>query len=472
MASIAYPFEGPLPAVPGVTGPPLQRLPMSSTRLPRVAIVGRPNVGKSTLFNRVVGRRQAIVSRESGMTRDRQRAPAEWGGRAFELVDTGGVEWGSEDEILAAIQNQAFRAADEAELVLLVVDARQGLVAIESQLAAEIRKRDVPAFLVVNKCDGHEDPEVLAADFHALGIERLFPVSAEHGEGVGDLLDAIIAALPEVAAEVADDLLPEGTIRVAVVGRPNVGKSSLVNCLLGEPRVIVSSVSGTTRDPIDTLLEREGQSYLLVDTAGIRRSARQEGFAEWVSVNIARRRMNQADVALLVVDAAEGLSRQDVAIAAEAEAAGCGLVVVVNKWDLIEATSEPLDGFVRQLRARMGRMAWARFSFGSALECSGVEELLAEVRAAAAARSRRVPTAELNQWFEWLRERGLQTPPGAPRIKYMTQAAVDPPTFIVFLGGRGDLPDGYVRYIENLLRDSFDLVGSPLRVRTRRGRRD
>lgn len=440
---------------------------MDATRLPRVAIVGRPNVGKSTLFNRIVGRRQAIVGREAGMTRDRQSARTEWTGSAFELVDTGGVEWDSQDQILRAIQEQALVAADEADLVLMVVDAREGVVAIEAHLAAEIRRRDVPAFLVVNKCDGHEEPHALVAEFHRLGIEPLFPITAEQGIGVGDLLDAIVGALPAVAAERADDPLPEGTIRVAVVGRPNVGKSSLVNCLIGAQRMIVSDVSGTTRDPIDTLIQRGGRHYLLVDTAGIRRSARQDGFAEWVSVNIARRRILQADVALLVVDAAEGLTRQDVAIASEAEKAGCALVVVVNKWDLVDYEGGPVKPFIAELQKRMGRMAWARFAFVSALEGTGMDRLTEEIQFVRANRGRRIPTAELNRLFDWLQTRGTQAPPGSPRIKYLTQAEVDPPTFVAFLSGRGQLPDNYRRYLENLIRDSFEFEGTPLRVRTR-----
>lgn len=443
---------------------------MTSPRLPRVAIVGRPNVGKSTLFNRIIGRRQAIVGRQSGMTRDRHRATGEWNGRAFELVDTGGVEWDSDDQILRAIQSQAFVAADEADLVLFVVDARQGMAAIEAELASEIRRRDVPAFLLVNKCDGQADSDLLTAEFHELGIEPLFPVSAEQGDGMGDMLDALVQTLPEVPAEAADDPLPEGTIRIAVVGRPNVGKSSLVNCLVGETRMIVSPVSGTTRDPIDSLVEHQGAPYLLVDTAGIRRTARQEGFAEWVSVNISRQRIKQADVAVLVVDATVGLSRQDMAVAAEAERAGCGLVVAVNKWDLIESPGGPLEPFIAELRERMGRMAWSRFAFISALEATGLDSMMAEVRLAAENRSRRIPTGELNRFFEWMDKRGAQVPPGAPRIKYLTQAAVDPPTFVVFLSGRGSLPDSYRRYLENLLRDAFDFAGTPIVIRTRRRR--
>ncbi|HJO03138.1 MAG TPA: ribosome biogenesis GTPase Der, partial [Acidobacteriota bacterium] len=303
---------------------------MAEDRLPEVVIVGRPNVGKSTLFNRILGRRQAIVGAEVGLTRDRHCAPAEWGGRHFLLNDTGGVEWESADELLRKIQDHALYAVEDAELVLFVVDVREGMVPIEARIAMELRRRGIPMLLVVNKCDTDKIAEARAAEFHELGVQPVFAIAAEHGDGVADLLDAIIARLPGSAAEPEE--LPEGAVRVAVVGRPNVGKSSLVNAMLGQERVVVSEVSGTTRDAIDTLMFRDEQPYLLIDTAGIRRGGRREGFAEMVSVTIARRRMQRADVALLVVDATVGLTRQDVTIAAEAGESGCGVVVVVNKW--------------------------------------------------------------------------------------------------------------------------------------------
>lgn len=449
---------------------------MAERRLPHVAIVGRPNVGKSTLFNRIVGGREAIVGRQSGMTRDRHRAEAEWRGRRFLLVDTGGVEWGSADELLAAIQKQAFRAVEEADIVLFVVDGRAGIVSVESRLATEIRKRGMDAFLVVNKCDAPESAEMQASEFYELGLSPVYPTSAEHGTGVADLLDGIIDALPgapeaeDAERESGDRGQGSGT-RVAVVGRPNVGKSSLVNALLGAQRVIVSARAGTTRDAIDTHLEQDGRAYVVIDTAGIRREAKQEGFADWVAVIQARRRMQRADVALLVIDATAGLGRQDLSIGREAAEAGCGLVVVVNKWDLVDHEGAPTLAWLEELRARMGRLSFAAFAFVSARTGAGIEGLLPLVEQVEANRVRRVPTGELNAMFEQVMERGMEPPPGAPRPKYLTQVRVAPPTFVVFVGGKGGLPDTYRRYIENRLRESFDFTGCPVRVRVRKGRR-
>lgn len=434
-----------------------------------IAIVGRPNVGKSTLFNRIVGRRKAIVGSLSGLTRDRHRGHAEWTGRRFTVVDTGGLEWESEDEILSQIQARALEAVDTATLVLFVVDGASGPAPIEAELAAELRRRGVPTVLVVNKCDDDGSAPIRAAEFHDLGIHPVFAVSAEHGRGVGDLLDEVVHRLPpeEIAQE------PDPTVRVAVVGRPNVGKSSLVNALLGDERLVVSERAGTTRDAIDTVLEHEGRRYLLIDTAGIRRTTRREGHAEAVSVLIARRRMNEADVALLVVDASVGLSRQDVAIAAEAGAAGCGLIVVVNKSDLIERGGVRAEAsWHEELQRRMGRIGFAVVAFTSALEGTGVVDLLPLVDQVQERRLQRVPTSDLNRMFEQIERFGPHPPPGSPQLKYITQVSVAPPTFVLFVGGsRGRMPESYTRYIENRLRGAFDFAGTPIVVQMRRGGR-
>ncbi len=440
---------------------------MAEDRLPEVVIVGRPNVGKSTLFNRILGRRQAIVGAEVGLTRDRHCAPAEWGGRHFLLNDTGGVEWESADELLRKIQDHALYAVEDAELVLFVVDVREGMVPIEARIAMELRRRGIPMLLVVNKCDTDKIAEARAAEFHELGVQPVFAIAAEHGDGVADLLDAIIARLPGSAAEPED--LPEGAVRVAVVGRPNVGKSSLVNAMLGQERVVVSEVSGTTRDAIDTLMFRDEQPYLLIDTAGIRRGGRREGFAEMVSVTIARRRMQRADVALLVVDATVGLTRQDVTIAAEAGESGCGVVVVVNKWDLITAQKGQAGAWQRELQSRMGRIGFADVAFTSAKTGRGVDGLFSRVDRVQGNRLRRVPTAALNALFERLEQHGAQGPPGSPQLKYLTQARVGPPSFVVFVsGGSRKLPDNFKRYLENRLRDEFEFSGTPVRIWVRR----
>lgn len=436
--------------------------------LQRVAIVGRPNVGKSTLFNRILGRRQAIVGQQSGLTRDRHHGTADWTGHYFEITDTGGLEWDSADELLSEIQSQAFSAVADADLIVFVVDGKQGLAPIEAQIGAELRRSGAPVLLVVNKCDSLRDAETTASEFHTLGLEPVFAVSAEHGFGVADMLDEVVRCLPESAEE--PDELPDGTIRVAVVGRPNVGKSSLVNALLGTERVVVSDVSGTTRDAIDIMLERSGRHYMLVDTAGIRRGGRREGFAEMVSVLIARRRIQKADVALLVVDASIGLSRQDVTIAAEAGEAGCGLIVVVNKWDLVDTERNAPNDWVEELKDRMGRIGFATFAFVSAKTGDGLGTLLPLVDRTQDNRLQRVPTAQLNALFDRIERHGPQGPPGAPQLKYVTQVGVGPPTFVLFVRGRGTLPPSYQRYIENQVRARFDLSGTPVRIRVRVGK--
>ena len=440
---------------------------MAEDRLPEVVIVGRPNVGKSTLFNRILGRRQAIVGAEVGLTRDRHCAAAEWGGRHFLLNDTGGVEWESADELLRKIQDHALYAVEDAQLVLFLVDVRQGIVPIEARIVMELRRRGILMLLVVNKCDTEQIAAASASEFHELGVQPVFTIAAEHGDGVADLLDAIIARLP--ASDAEPDPLPEGTIKVAVVGRPNVGKSSLVNAMLGQERVVVSEVSGTTRDAIDTLMVRDERPYLLIDTAGIRRGGRREGFVEMVSVTIARRRMQRADVALLVVDATVGLTRQDVTIASEAGESGCAVIVVVNKWDLVTSQTGRADAWQRELRNRMGRIGFADVAFTSAKTGRAVDGLFARIDRVQRNRMRRVPTATLNALFERLEQRGAQGPPGSPQLKYLTQARVGPPSFVVFVsGGRRKLPDNFKRYLENRLRDEFDFSGTPVRVWIRR----
>ena len=299
----------------------------------------------------------------------------------------------------------------------------------------------------------------------------MFAIAAEHGYGVADLLDAVVAQLPE--EEIGPGPSRDFT-RVAVVGRPNVGKSSLANAMLGRDRLVVSDVSGTTRDAIDTTMTFEGRDYVLVDTAGIRRGARQEGFAEIVSVSIARRRMARADVALLVIDATVGLTRQDRTVADEAQTAGCALIIVVNKWDLVEIERGNQRSWHKELKERLGRMAFAGVAYTSALRGDGVKGLFSLIDRVAENRLRRVPTGELNALFKYLQERGPQGPPGSPELKYLTQASVAPPTFVVFTGkSRRELPVSYKRFLENRLRDEFGLDGTPVRIHIRRrGRKD
>ena len=437
----------------------------SAALLPQVAIVGRPNVGKSTLFNRIVGRREAIVGSHYGMTRDRHMAEADWNGMAFVLVDTGGIEQGANEDLLQQVERQVMTAVDVADIALLVVDGREGLLPVDREIAAQLRRRGTVPLLAVNKCDKQADAAEMVSAFHELGFPSVFALSAEEGFGVADLLDGVTAMLPRT--ELADGER-EDTTRVAFVGRPNVGKSSLVNALLGSERVIVSDEPGTTRDAIDTVLESAGRRYVLVDTAGMRKRARIDTHAEIASVAMARRRLTHADVALLVVDAQEGITRQDLHVAAEADQMGCGLIVVVNKWDLV---GEPLEirGEVEEYaKERMARMRYARVAITSATKGTGVNGLLPIVDAVAAARAQRVPTAELNAAFEIIV--GRNAPAGgtsATSPKYLTQVGIKPPRFVAFAGGRGAARGDYTRYLENRLREHFDFAGTPLVIKLR-----
>ena len=440
--------------------------------MPHVAIVGRPNVGKSTLFNRIVGRREAIVGSAYGMTRDRHTAEADWSGVRFVLTDTGGIEYGSEEELLQQVEEQVMVAVAVADLALLIVDGRQGPLPVERDIALQLRRQGVPVVLVVNKCDTPQLADEVTAAFHAMGVEPLHGVSAEHGVGVNDLLDTVTELLPEYIESAAED---EQLTRVAVVGRPNVGKSSLVNALLGSERVIVSDIPGTTRDAIDTMMEHDGKRYLLIDTAGIRRRAKVDTHAEIASVAMARRRLRRADVALLVVDPQDGLTRQDLNLAAEADRVGSGLIVVVNKWDLVEPEDDFPERMKEHVVSRLARMRYARVALISALAGTGIDTLLPMIDEVGEARARRVPTADLNQAFEIMV--GKHAPTGgtsATQPKYLTQVGIRPPRFVAFAGSRGGNRPDYRRYLENRLRESFDFAGTPIVVNirlSRRGRR-
>ncbi len=437
--------------------------------LAQVAIIGRPNVGKSSLFNRIVGRRQAIVGSLSGLTRDRQTAEAEWAGARFVLTDTGGLEWNSTESLLEQVKVQVLTALETSDVVLFVVDGRDGLAGVESEVALFARRHGIPMLLVINKCDTRALGTLAEAEFSPLGITPVFTVSAEHGRGVGDMLDGLVAVLPELEED--DVLQGEGAadVRIAVIGRPNVGKSSLVNALLGTTRVIVSEIPGTTRDSIDTVLERDGRRYVLVDTAGLRKRAKVDTHAEIASVAIAKRRIERADVSLLLVEPHEGVTHQDISIGREAQEKGCGLVVVVNKWDTVDKEEGLKTRFTEYVRHRMGRLRWAPVTYTSALEGLGVEVLLPLVDEVAAARARRIPTAQLNVAFEQMLQR--HEPAGGTTgamPKYLTQVGVNPPTFVVFASGRGSMRSDYRRYLENRMRDAFEFAGTPLRIKVRR----
>lgn len=439
--------------------------------LPLVAIIGRPNVGKSTLFNRLTGSRRAIVGDEPGITRDRIYGEVEWQDKRFSLVDTGGIVPDDEAVIPANIFKQAALAIEEAQAIVWVVDARAGVTPLDEELAILLRQTNKPIFIGANKSESNR-VEAEAQEFQQFGFNEVVPISAEHGNGVGELLDELVQVLD--FAEEIEEKENQREIRLAIIGRPNVGKSSLLNKLLGEERVIVSPIAGTTRDAIDTSFEFEGQAFRLIDTAGIRRKGKTNEMAEKLSVIMARKSLERADVAVVVIDATEGATNLDANIAGYAVDEGCGVILVINKWDTIaeKETNTALE-FERQLRDQMKFLDFAPVITMSALTGQRVNRILPIAVKINQARNRRIATSKLNKFFEEniSQPRGGATP--APvkggvsrlRVQYLTQAGVRPPTFVLFTaGGRAGLHFSYLRYIENRLREEFDFFGAPIKL--------
>jgi GTPase len=436
--------------------------------LPTVVILGRPNVGKSTLFNKLTGTRRSIVGDESGITRDRIYGRAEWGGREFRLVDTGGIIPDEKELIPANILRQAHTALEEASLILLVVDARVGITPLDQELAELARSIRKPVFVAANKVDTAR-LEADAMEFEQWGFDQVFPVSAEHGNGVAELLDAALELLPAPAAREQEP----SEISLAIVGRPNVGKSSLVNRLTGAERVIVSPIPGTTRDAVDTEIEFEGKSFRLIDTAGIRRKGKTEMVAEKISVVMARRHLERADVAILLIDAIEGPTALDATIGGYAHEAGASLVIAVNKWDAVEKDTHTTSQYERRIRDHMKFAAYAPIVFISAKTGQRVTKLFELARLAHQERNKRVTTSELNRFFEknLAQPRATTSSKYPLRVLYMTQASVSPPTFVVFTSSRSPrarLHFSYERYLENRLREEFGFFASPIRIKQRR----
>ena len=451
--------------------------------LPLVAIVGRPNVGKSTLFNRLVGERRAIVGDEPGITRDRIYGEAEWSGRRFSVVDTGGIVPDERAVIPANILKQAEYAIREACALVWVVDARAGATPLDEELARLLRATGKTVLVAANKVDAAR-LEAHAAEFHRFGFEDVLPVSAETGDGVAELLDALVGRLPppaEAGGTDEEEAARRSEVRLAIVGRPNTGKSSLLNRLIGEERVIVSPLAGTTRDAVDTVLNRDGRRFRLIDTAGIRRKGKTEEMAEKLSVVMARRSLERADVAVVLLDAVEGVTALDANIAGYAVEAGCSVIIAVNKWDALPSKeTNTAAEFERDLRLKMKFLEWAPVVTISALKGQRVERLLPLALRANEARNRRIPTSQLNEFFARVMAGGRAPTAPAPvkggqtrlHVQYVTQVGVRPPAFVVFTaGGKPGLHFSFERFLQNRLREEFDFFATPLRIIERHKKR-
>jgi GTP-binding protein len=434
-----------------------------------VVLVGRPNVGKSTLFNRITGARRSIVAPVAGTTRDTLSSPAEWAGRRFTLVDTGGLFGASEDPLHELVVRHGLKALGTADVVVLVADGREGLVPGDEAIASRVRVLGKPVIVAINKTDDRR-AQSRSMEFYRLGFEPVVEMSAEHGDGVAEVLDEVIARLPAGAEGAEAD---EAETSVAIVGRPNVGKSSLVNRLLREERVMVSPLPGTTRDTVDARFQWHKRRFRIVDTAGMRKPGRVAGGGpvEVVSVVLARRAMAQADVAVLVVDAVEGAGDREAAIAGEAEEAGCGIVIAVNKWDLVRARGQAfVKEFDDRLRFELKFLDYAPVVHVSALTGERTPKLLEAVDRVAAARRHRVSTADLNRFLEAVTQ---AHPPAsqdgrAVRLLYAAQVGVAPPSFVLFSNIATRLHFSYERFLVNRLREAFGFEGSPIRLTVRR----
>ncbi len=440
-----------------------------------MAIIGRPNVGKSTLFNRLIGERRSIVGDEPGITRDRIYGEAEWNGKPFAMVDTGGIVPDDEAIIPANILKQACFAIEEAQALVWVVDARKGVTPLDQELARLLRGTGKRVLVAANKADA-VNWESDAGEFHSFGFADVFPISAEHGNGIGEMLDELVAGsswkLASDSESETDASFQLAPLNLAIVGRPNVGKSSILNRLLGQERSIVSPVAGTTRDSVDTLLKTTGQTFRIIDTAGIRRKGKTLEMAEKLSVVMARKSLERADVAIVVLDAEQGIAALDAAIAGYAVEAGCSIILAVNKWDTLEnKKTGTAAAFERNMRDQMKFLSWATVVTTSALSGQRINKLLSLAIRANKARGVRITTSRLNEFFEReIRQKSGITPAKPYKgsrlhVQYLTQIGVRPPTFVVFTsGGKAGLHFSFLRHLENRLREEFDLFATPIRI--------
>ncbi|MGC2370544.1 MAG: ribosome biogenesis GTPase Der [Candidatus Sulfotelmatobacter sp.] len=481
-------------------------LATTAAGVPTLAIVGRPNVGKSTLFNRIVGSRRAIVGDEPGITRDRLYGDAEWRGRRIRIIDTGGILPEEKDFIPSEIFRQARVAFEEAAAIIMVVDGRAELAGPDLELVRLLRKTGRPLFLAVNKADSEKQANIVD-EFHRLGIKRMFPISAEHGRGIDDLLDAILEVLPvsenlntedtgnteeaqketgEAEDGSTDDVQPVYETKVAIIGHPNVGKSTLLNRLTASDRAIVSPIPGTTRDAVDEIVEHNGRRFRFIDTAGIRRKGKTHLMAEKLSVVMARKHLEGADIALLVIDATEGVSQLDAAIAGYAHESGRSMIIVVNKWDLVSSgeakagrpskavrmreSKRPGDqaAYEERLRYDLKFLNYAPIVFISAHSGKGTEKIFPLLEQVATERRKRISTSAMNRFIETVDfERASVPMRSRVKILYMTQASVAPPTFVLFTNRAVKLHFSYQRFLENQIREAFGFLGTPIWIKNR-----
>ena len=433
--------------------------------LPIVAVVGRPNVGKSTFVNRIVGGQDAIVHEMRGVTRDRSYHEADWNGVHFTLIDTGGIEMGNDDAFQESIRSQAIMATEEADAVVFLVDGRTGAAPDDLEVARILKRSGKPVVLAVNKMDapGKEDG---LWEFYSLGLGDPMPISCVHGHGTGDLLDAVVDHIKDIPVEEEEEV---DSVNIAIIGRPNAGKSSLTNKLIGRERAIVSDVAGTTRDAVDTMVEREGKFYTIVDTAGLRKKSKIDEDVEYYSCVRAMRAIDRADVAILVIDATIGLTDQDQRVAGFAAERGCAMVVLMNKRDIVES-GEVLDELRETIGDRLMFVGYAPVISISALTGKGVSRIWDAVDAAYANYSAQVSTSKLNAWLQHIREFGHTVSQGKKvlKMKYVTQTRVCPPEFTFFVNHPELVNDNYERFLENRLRQAFDLSGTPVRFKFKR----
>ena len=426
-----------------------------------IAIVGRPNVGKSTLFNKIAGKRISIVEDTPGITRDRIYADAEWCGKDLLLVDTGGIEPAAGDEILKEMLIQAQIAIDTAEVIIFVVDSRTGVTAADMDTAAMLQKSNKPVVIACNKIDAPGEPPLSFYEFYNLGLGEPVAVSSIHGMGIGDLLDKVLEYLPDDENEETDD----SDIKVAIIGKPNVGKSSLINKILGENRVIVSGVAGTTRDAIDSFYQKDGTNYTLIDTAGIRRKSKVTDAVERFSVIRSLAALERSDVAVITIDGAEGVTEQDAKIAGYAHEAGKGILVAVNKWDAVQKDTNTMNKFKKEVMDKLSFMIYAPIEFISAKTGQRIDNLFKQIKYVYEQNTKRISTGALNDVLNDATAK--QQPPSDKgkrlKIYYITQASTKPPTFVMFVNDAELAHFSYVRFLENRIRETFGLQGTPVR---------